>query len=155
MRAADATPLSRLSLRLRATAESDQSLRAGLREWLEEVGGSEGDIFDFQSACCEALTALIGVRSRPVTLIVEIDAWIDGRTANVSIRDYGLCREPDGLEAESAGLLLTRALMDAVEVHPHPDGNTILLSRTAAQTSRGEYALHRFADASGAGRSGS
>lgn len=130
MHAATSGTASTLNMRLRATADSLAILRDGLRGWLEELTLPPAEIFDVVLACSESLTLVIEERPKQVALIVDVSAVHDGDTLSVTTRDYGLWHESHVEEREEPlSLSLMRALMDAVELVRHPDGQTIRLTR--------------------------
>jgi anti-sigma regulatory factor (Ser/Thr protein kinase) len=117
-----------LSHRFAAKAECGSLLRVRLREWLEETGATEDEIFDFQLACSEALALILGCESRPVALVVDVKGKIDGEVVSVRIRDYGLSRQRRELD-DGLGVWLLRGMMDRVEVAALEDGYAIELTR--------------------------
>jgi anti-sigma regulatory factor (Ser/Thr protein kinase) len=119
-------------LRLRATPTSLAIFRDALRDWLQQLGIENGDVFDVVLACSESLTLVIEDRPRQVALVVDVVGAFDGDRIVVTTRDYGLWNETHALDQdEPLGLSLMRALMDSVHVERHPDGQTITMSRRA------------------------
>lgn len=130
MQAATNGSASTLNMRLPATPHSLALFRDGLRSWLEELPLHPAEIFDVVLACSESLTLVIEERPKQVALVVDVNAVHDGDLLSVTTRDYGLWHESHAEEqAEPLSLSLMRALMDAVELERHPDGQTIRLSR--------------------------
>ena len=120
-----------LSLRFPAKPGFGAVLRGRLREWLEDVGAAEDEIFDFQLASCEAVALAIGRDTRPVSLVVDVEGSIDGDVVCVRIRDYGLARPPRDL-TDGLGIWLVRGMMQRVRIEAHADGYEIELRRSLA-----------------------
>jgi anti-sigma regulatory factor (Ser/Thr protein kinase) len=119
----------KLRLRLRATPASASTLRAELRIWLWGLGASADEILDLQLACSEAVTMVIEQAATPVALIVDIEGKLEDAMVNVTIRDYGLCRQANRDGPETFSVALIQAVVDVFEVRAHADGRTIVLGR--------------------------
>jgi anti-sigma regulatory factor (Ser/Thr protein kinase) len=105
-------------------------MRALLRRWLRNGGGSEQEVAEITTACGEAATNAIehagaSVGGRPF----EVSGRLKGREVDVSVRDFGAWRTPREGD-QGRGLSLMRALMDTVDVTPTPEGTTVRLRRT-------------------------
>lgn len=134
MRAAGESPPC-LTLRFPAKPGFGAVLRGRIREWLEDAGADEEEIFDFQLASCEAVALAIGRDSRPVSLVVDVTGSVEDDVVSVRIRDYGLARRPRDL-IDGLGIWLIRGMMERVEIEARPDGYEIELVRALASGKR-------------------
>ncbi len=127
------TAPAELHLRLPARLPSAEILRTELADWLrtiETAGG--GTIFDLQLACSEVLTIMIGQPGERSALIVETDAAMADRTVTVTMREFGLCRQPSqaaGRLDQALGLSLIEAMTDTLDIQQHAAGRTFTLRR--------------------------
>ena len=123
-------PRAVLRLRLRAAPAASSTVRAEVGRWLTGLGISWGDVLDLQLACSEAVTLVMDGSAGPAGLVLDVEGELDGSTATVSIRDYGLCCEdrPDR-ELETFGLALIQATVDELELRAYPGGLGAVLRR--------------------------
>jgi anti-sigma regulatory factor (Ser/Thr protein kinase) len=124
------TPMAdRFSIALNAEPEALASMRGLLRRWLQHADGTEQEIAEITTACGEAATNAIEHAAAGGGAPFEVDGVLRGREVDITVRDYGAWRAPrDG--DQGRGLSLMRALMDAVDVDPSPEGTTVRLRRT-------------------------
>jgi len=121
---------SPLRLRLHATPQAAVELRETLRSWLDDAHASEQESFDVTLACSEAFANAVGNPLRPATLIIEVEATINGHgLLTLIVRDYALARPERSPEETSMFLRLMETLMESAETHARPDGATVVLRR--------------------------
>jgi serine phosphatase RsbU (regulator of sigma subunit)/anti-sigma regulatory factor (Ser/Thr protein kinase) len=106
-------------------------MRALLRRWLRHADGSEHEIAEVLTACGEAATNAIEHAGAGTPF--EISGRVDGRTVEISVRDFGAWRSPREGD-RGRGLSLIRALMDTVDVVPTEDGTTVRMERTLLES---------------------
>jgi anti-sigma regulatory factor (Ser/Thr protein kinase) len=123
------TPIAdRFSVELPTDPEALAAMRSLLRRWLRYADGSEQEIAEITTACGEAATNAIEHAGAGGDTPFAVEGMIEGRDVAITVRDFGAWRPPrDG--DQGRGLALMRALMDAVEVTPSPEGTTVLLRR--------------------------
>jgi PAS domain S-box-containing protein len=119
----------RVRVEFPAAPEALSSMRALLRRWLRHGGGNEQEIAEIVTACGEAATNAIEHAGAGGETPFEVSGLVEGRTVQITIRDYGAWRAPREGD-QGRGLSLMRALMDTVEVTPTPEGTTVRLERT-------------------------
>jgi PAS domain S-box-containing protein len=119
------------SFRLELGSEPGElaALRALLRRWLRNADGGEVEIAEILTAVGEAAANAIehggSIAGGPP---FEVVGSFDGEDVEIVIADSGGWRE--GRRSEGGrGLMLMRALMDAVEVEPGSDGTTVRMRR--------------------------
>jgi PAS domain S-box-containing protein len=108
--------------------ESLSSMRGLLRRWLRWAGAGEQEIAEIVTACGEAATNAIEHAGAAGDVPFELTGLLEGRRVELSVRDRGAWRSPRGVD-RGRGLSLMKALMDAVEVSPGPDGTRVRLER--------------------------
>ncbi|HYY21954.1 MAG TPA: SpoIIE family protein phosphatase [Thermoleophilaceae bacterium] len=123
------TPMAdRFTIALPAEPEALASMRALLRRWLRAAEGTEQEVAEIITACGEAATNAIEHAAAPGSRPFEVKGLVNGREVEITVRDHGAWRVPrDG--DQGRGLALMRALMDAVEVTPSPEGTIVRLRR--------------------------
>jgi anti-sigma regulatory factor (Ser/Thr protein kinase) len=123
------TPMAdRFSVELPTEPEALASMRGLLRRWLRHAEGTDQEIAEITTACGEAATNAIAHGGSGGGMPFEVDARLEGRRVDITVRDYGVWQHPtDG--DQGRGLSLMRALMDEVEVLPSPEGTTVRLRR--------------------------
>jgi PAS domain S-box-containing protein len=119
------------------------ALRALLRRWLRNADGGEVEIAEILTAVGEAAANAIehggSIAGGPP---FEVVGNFDGEDVEIVIADSGGWRE--GRRSEGGrGLMLMRALMDAVEVEPGADGTTVRMRRRLGVESVGQPAKVR------------
>jgi len=117
----------RFRVELPTEPEALASMRALLRRWLRHVEGSEEEITEVLTACGEAATNAIEHAGAGTPF--EVRGQADGRTVEISVRDFGTWRSPREGD-HGRGLSLMRSLMDTVDVVPGPEGTTVRMQRT-------------------------
>lgn len=121
-----------LHLRLPATSPSESILRTELAAWLRTLGSANGIAFDLQIACAEILTMMIGTPGHRSALVIDVDAMSIDRTVAVTVREFGLCRNPGNPSAtvdQALSLTLIEAMTDTLDIDEHPQGRTFTLRR--------------------------
>ena len=106
-------------------------MRALLRRWLRHVEGSDEEITEVLTACGEAATNAIEHAGAGTPF--ELSGQVDGRRVEICVRDFGAWRSPREGD-RGRGLSLMRALMDAVDVVPGPEGTTVRMQRTLLES---------------------
>ena len=105
------------------------AMRSLMRRWLRHSDGSELEIAEILTATGEAAANAIehgGAVSHGPPF--EVAGVLDDGEVEITVRDQGSWRE--GTRAEGGrGLILMRALMDAVDVDPGPEGTTVRMRR--------------------------
>jgi GAF domain-containing protein/anti-sigma regulatory factor (Ser/Thr protein kinase) len=125
------TPLSadRLALRLRAEPHVLSPLRRTLRQWLEALGGGEGEVYDVLVAVTEAAANAIEHAYGPADESFDVEAEAGpGGDVTVVVRDHGRWRPPRG-HNRGRGTLLMQELMDHFEVTTSEDGTEVRMRR--------------------------
>jgi anti-sigma regulatory factor (Ser/Thr protein kinase) len=118
----------RFQLQLPAEPVRLASMRALLRRWLRHVGASDRELAEILTATGEAAANAIEHGSASPGRSIEISGEQAGGQIEVILRDTGNWR-PSRADGRGRGLVLMRALMDAVDVTPAPDGTTVTLRR--------------------------
>lgn len=122
-------PLSvRFRLQLPADAARLGSMRALLRRWLRHVGASDRDIAEVLSATGEAAANAIEHGSESPERPVEVSGERRDGGVDLVVRDTGSWR-PSRADGRGRGLVMMRAMMDAVDVVPAPGGTTVTMRR--------------------------
>jgi anti-anti-sigma factor len=122
-----------LRLTLPAEASVLASLRRSLRQWLGGLGATPEEIHDLVLACGEAATNVLEHAYGPADGLLEVEATGSGAVVSVVVRDHGQWRSPRE-EGRGRGFLLMKALVDAVEVLPGPEGTEVRLRRELGRT---------------------
>jgi GAF domain-containing protein/anti-sigma regulatory factor (Ser/Thr protein kinase) len=125
------TPISpdRLALRLPAEPTVLSPLRRTLRQWLEALGGGEGEIYDTLVAVTEAAANAIEHAYGPADETFEVEATVEGEgEVTVVVRDQGRWRPPRG-HNRGRGTLLMQELMDHFEVSTSEAGTEVRMRR--------------------------
>ena len=124
------TPMAdRFSVELPTEPEALASMRGLLRRWLRHAGAAEQEIAEITTACGEAATNAIEHAGAGGGTPFEVAGPLAGREVDDHrARLRRLARTPREGD-QGRGLSLMRALMDAVEVAPAPEGTTVRLRR--------------------------
>jgi anti-sigma regulatory factor (Ser/Thr protein kinase) len=132
--ALQSVPIDGPVLRLDVPADPTELalVRHSLTRWLEAAQVDERDAYRVTIACNEACMNAIEHSFSPRDELLHVDARIDGRAVDVSVRDHGHWREPHNGPG-GRGLPLMRSLMDDVDVAPAADGTTVHLRRAVAR----------------------
>ncbi|MGQ0824527.1 MAG: ATP-binding SpoIIE family protein phosphatase [Actinomycetota bacterium] len=121
----------RLSLRAPATPESVPATRHAISRWLFQNQIDSEQAFEVlvaaSEACANAVQHAYGIAEGTI----EIDAYIVGDELVITIRDRGRWRVPDRSEPTYGGngVMIMRALMDAVDVASSAAGTEVCLRR--------------------------
>jgi anti-sigma regulatory factor (Ser/Thr protein kinase) len=108
-------------------------LRRTLRQWLEELGGQEIEIYDVLVAVTEAAANAVEHAYGPVDATFDVEAEAVGEgEVSVVIRDQGRWRPPRG-HNRGRGTLLMQELMDHFEVTTGEAGTVVRMSRRLAR----------------------
>jgi PAS domain S-box-containing protein len=125
------TPVLEDSFELRLGSDPGElaAMRSLMRRWLRHSDGSEIEIAEILTATGEAAANAIehggAVTHGPP---FEVSGVLDDGEVEITVRDQGSWRE--GTRAEGGrGLILMRALMDAVDVEPGEEGTTVRMRR--------------------------
>ena len=113
-----------------------RDVRRHLAGWLRRSGGSQEDVEFAQMACHEACSNAIehgyGFGDGSFT----IDAQMDNGKVVLEVSDSGTWIErPEGLPHRGRGLMIMKALMDAVQLSHDRDGTTVRMERSVARGS--------------------
>jgi anti-sigma regulatory factor (Ser/Thr protein kinase) len=119
---------SRIVLELTADPDALRTMRRTVARWLERAGVSAEESHEVQVACHEISSNSIEHGYRFGDEIVRVEAELDADTLTMAISDTGTWREPRESD-RGRGLILTRALMETVDVETGPGGTTIRMSR--------------------------
>lgn len=123
-------PLSNESLHFQTPArpESLSLIRAAVRRWLKSTGVDAQTANDIIVACGEASANVVqhayGLEGGPL----EVTGTLSGDSVELTVRDSGRWRPP-GASQGGRGMILMRALVDSVEVHPSTHGTEVRLRR--------------------------
>ena len=112
------------------------SMRSLLRRWLRQAQGTPQEVAEILTATGEAAANAIEHAGAPAQTPLEIVGTVTGDQVDITVRDYGSWR-PERADERGRGLVLMRALMDAVEVTPSPEGTTVRLSRRLSNGAAG------------------
>jgi anti-sigma regulatory factor (Ser/Thr protein kinase) len=108
-------------------------LRQQLREWLNEAGATDRELFEIQLAVTEAFANAVEHPEEPTSHLVEIEGTVTNRTVAFSVRDYGRWQdEPSAKEEGGLGLAIMEELMDSVVVESFEDGTIVTVQRQLA-----------------------
>jgi anti-sigma regulatory factor (Ser/Thr protein kinase) len=118
-----------LRLRLQARAQSAALLRERLCLWLEELGAARDAVRDLSVAATEAFANAVEHPHEPTRGLIEVDGDTIDSTVTLTVRDSGSWGDSRRREEGGYGFTMMRALVDAVEVKPGPDGTSVLLHR--------------------------
>jgi anti-sigma regulatory factor (Ser/Thr protein kinase) len=119
-------------LRLPAKSSSASILRTELADWLRNSWPADSAVFDLQVACTEVLTVIVSKPGNRSALVVEIEGAVADSTITLTMREFGLCREPGharGRLEQALSLALIEAMTDTLEIHQHTHGRTFTLRR--------------------------
>jgi len=83
---------------------------------------------EMRPACGEAASSAIQHAYSAGEGLLEIDIAMDGDAVEVTVRDRGTWRSPNGSEG-GRGLRLIEGLMDSVEVSTGTDGTVVRMRR--------------------------
>jgi len=123
------SPAANVAFRLQARPSSAVLLRRRLEEWLVEQAVSEPDRFDVLLAASEAFANAVEHPLLPAAAVVDVEASLDGRSLELTIRDYGAWRDDREREDGGLGFPIMRSVMQGVEVDSQSEGSTITLRR--------------------------
>jgi GAF domain-containing protein/anti-sigma regulatory factor (Ser/Thr protein kinase) len=112
-----------------ASRESLAPVRRVLRRWLRGRGASEDELYDMTVACQEACANAIEHAYRPSRATFELETADDDGHIRITVRDHGQWRAPRGTN-RGRGLVLMRALMEAVDVRHEEEGTVVVMERT-------------------------
>jgi anti-sigma regulatory factor (Ser/Thr protein kinase) len=130
------TPLSadRVTLRLPAEPHVLSPLRRTMRQWLEALGGREGEVYDVLVAVTEAAANAIEHAYGPADETFEVEAEADPNgDISIVVRDQGRWRPPRG-HNRGRGTLLMQELMDHFEVITSEQGTEVRMRRRLERT---------------------
>ena len=122
-------PPPSLHLRLQARPESALLLRQRLGLWLEELGASGGEVFDFSLATTEAFGNAIEHPREPSARMIEVDGTISDHIVSIRIHDFGSWRDERQREEGGFGFPMMQQLMDIVDLETGAEGTSITLHR--------------------------
>jgi GAF domain-containing protein/anti-sigma regulatory factor (Ser/Thr protein kinase) len=126
-------PRERLALQLPAEPPVLAKLRRTLRQWLEELGADEIEIYDVLVAVTEAAANAVEHAYGPVDATFDVEAEAVGEgEVSVVIRDQGRWRPPRG-HNRGRGTLLMQELMDEFEVTTGEAGTVVRMTRRLAR----------------------
>jgi anti-sigma regulatory factor (Ser/Thr protein kinase) len=122
-----------LQLRLQARPEFAPLLRERVRQWLEEAGATDREVFEVLLATTEAFANAVEHPHEPRSHLVDIEGTITDHAVSISIRDYGKWQgEQSHKEEGGMGVAMMERLMDAVRVECFVDGTTVTMQRHLA-----------------------
>jgi anti-sigma regulatory factor (Ser/Thr protein kinase) len=119
--------LGPLVLQLAAEAEALAGMRHELRPWLSEAGAAPETIEAITLACHEACSNAIehGYRGVPGG-VVHVELRVEREGVELTVSDEGRWQPPvEAPDERGRGLELMRGLMDAIKVHPGPQGTSV------------------------------
>jgi anti-anti-sigma factor len=125
------TPSPPLHMTLDATLHAARKVRAGLREWLAEIGADAADISDVVHAMSEFVeNAVEHGYSTEVSDGVVVDASVGGDgNLRASVTDRGQWKDyRKGERGRGRGLAMAEALVSHSRVTSGPDGTTATLT---------------------------
>jgi anti-anti-sigma factor len=125
------TPSPPLHMTLDATLHAARKVRAGLREWLTEIGADASDISDIVHAMSEFVeNAVEHGYSAEVSdgIVVEASVGGDGNL-HASVTDHGHWKDyREGGQGRGRGLAMAEALVSHSHVTSGPNGTTAMLT---------------------------
>lgn len=134
--------LEPLQLRHQARPSALAATRASLRNWLEQVGASEREVYEVTVACNEACSNSIEhPLRRPGADYFEVEADCVSGELELVVRDFGRWRDRGPSGDRGRGLVFIDELMDSVQVRSSEQGTEVRMRRrleTADRTALGQ-----------------
>ncbi|BBZ40690.1 SpoIIE family protein phosphatase [Mycobacterium conspicuum] len=128
------TPSPPLHMTLDATLHAARQVRAGLREWLAEIGADAADISDVVHAMSEFVENAVehgyGTEVSNGSDVVVVQASIGGDgNLHASVTDRGQWKDyREGGQGRGRGLAMAEALVSHSQVTSGPDGTTATMT---------------------------
>ncbi len=133
---------SRREWRLPCTGSSVRALRLELRPYLDGTGLPGDQLDDLVLATSEAAKNAVEHARTPLAGFLDVRVDMDGKGVLITIRDYGLWRDPVPGTGRGRGLLLMRNL-SALTVTAARDGTTVTLANRYADLGRWSFRHRR------------
>jgi len=112
--------------RLPRVGTSVHALRGELRPFLNVASLPADELDDLVLATSEAAVNAVEHPQHPVADFFDVRADVDGSHLSITIRDYGLWRDPTPGNGRGRGLLLM-SVLSALDITVDPDGTTVTL----------------------------
>ena len=127
-----------LQLRVAATPEAAQIMRARLRLWLDDLDVNDTIAFELLTACSEAFINAVEHPVAPSRAAVEVEGGPTDGGVVVAVRDYGTWADrPFSPGRGHNGYPLMCAFVDSVQVDRSRAGTVVTLHKNLSRAGAG------------------